>query len=344
MLDFSELPLIANIAVFGVCALIIAAAGVRIVTLGDQLADRTGLGEAFVGALMLGGATSLSGSVLSVAAALDGNTAIAISNCLGGIAAQSAFLGVADIVYRRANLEHAAASQANLSQGTLLAALLALPLMAYALPPWTIWHISPATIVLLMGYGAGLQLVKDAHEAPMWFPRRTEETRLDVPATENEALNLTSLIARFAVYAAALAGTGYVLSQSAPALAEDTALSGTLVGGIFTAVTTSLPELIVSISAVRQGALTLAIGNIIGGNSFDVLFLAFSDIAYLDGSLYAELTGQHVYLIALNILMTTVLLLGMLRRVKRGIGGVGFETVLLLIMYVGSFSLLAWLG
>lgn len=344
MLDFSELPLIANIAVFGVCALIIAAAGVQIVTLGDQLADRTGLGEALVGALLLGATTSLSGSVLSVAAALDGNTAIAISNCLGGIAAQSAFLGIADIVYRRANLEHAAASQANLSQGTLLAALLALPLMAYALPPWTIWHISPVTIVLLIGYGAGLQLVKDAHEAPMWFPRRTEETRLDVPAPENEALNLTSLIARFAVYAVALAGAGYALSQSAPALAEDTGLSDTLVGGIFTAVTTSLPELIVSISAVRQGALTLAIGNIIGGNSFDVLFLAFSDIAYLDGSLYAELTGQHVYLIALNILMTTVLLLGMLRRVKRGIGGVGFETVLLLIMYVGSFSLLAWLG
>ncbi|HZY65275.1 MAG TPA: hypothetical protein VFE21_05290 [Rubrobacteraceae bacterium] len=56
---------------------------------------------------------------------------------MGGIAAQTVFLSVADAVYRQANLEHAAASPANLSQGTLLVALLAIPLMAFAGPQMT---------------------------------------------------------------------------------------------------------------------------------------------------------------------------------------------------------------
>lgn len=85
----------------------------------DRLADKTGLGEAVVGALFLGGSTSLPGIVTSVTTAAGGHAELAISNAWGGIAAQTAFLGLADIVYPKANLEHAAASAANLSQGTL---------------------------------------------------------------------------------------------------------------------------------------------------------------------------------------------------------------------------------
>lgn len=95
----------------------------------DRLADKTGLGEAVVGALFLGGSTSLSGIVTSVTAAAGGYAELAISNALGETAAQTAFLSVADIVYRKANLEHAAASPANLTQGTLLLTLLTISLL-----------------------------------------------------------------------------------------------------------------------------------------------------------------------------------------------------------------------
>ncbi|MDP8939104.1 MAG: sodium:calcium antiporter, partial [Actinomycetota bacterium] len=77
------------------------------------------------------------GLVTSVTAAYSGSAELAISNAVGGIAAQTVFLSVADAVYRQANLEHAVASPANLSQGTLLVALLAIPLMAFAGPQMT---------------------------------------------------------------------------------------------------------------------------------------------------------------------------------------------------------------
>ncbi|MCS5573192.1 MAG: hypothetical protein NZ789_09670, partial [Pseudomonadales bacterium] len=69
IMDLDSWTLSQSIVVFSVCALVIAIAGTRITRVVDQLADRTGLGEATAGAVFLGAATSLSGSVLSVAAA-----------------------------------------------------------------------------------------------------------------------------------------------------------------------------------------------------------------------------------------------------------------------------------
>ena len=72
-------------------------------------------------------------------------------------------------------------------------------------------------------------------------------------------------------------------------------MSGSLVGGLFTSVVTSLPELVTVLAAVRVGALTLAVGDIVGGNTFDVLFLAAADLAYTEGSLYAAIDQRTVY-------------------------------------------------
>ncbi|MGB3554400.1 MAG: hypothetical protein WBA25_07155 [Jannaschia sp.] len=67
---------------------------------------------------------------MSRSAALAGDASLAFSNGLGGIAAQTAFIAVADIWHRRANLEHAAAELANLFQAAILMILLSLPVLA----------------------------------------------------------------------------------------------------------------------------------------------------------------------------------------------------------------------
>lgn len=131
-----------SILIFVICAGAIALVGTRMTKLSDRLADRTGLGEAIMmGAVFLGGSTSLSGIVTSVTAAASDHPSLAISNAIGGIAAQTVFLAIADLFYRRANLEHAAASVANLIQGTLLITLLSLPLLAIATPEIVVFSL-----------------------------------------------------------------------------------------------------------------------------------------------------------------------------------------------------------
>ncbi len=327
----------ALVAAFAGAALLISVAGVTVASRADVIADRTGLGEAIVGALILGGSTSLAGLVASVTAAWQGHPSLAISNAIGGIAIQTAFLAVADVTYRRANLEHAAASTTNLSFSALLIALLSLLLVATFGPDVTLLGVHPASVVLAVAYVAGLRLVGRVRRERMWSPRMTNLTVRDEPAADGGRAHSSAWIyGTFALAVAALAAAGYLVTQFGIAVADRTGLDDTAVGGLLVATVTSLPELVTTVTAVRRGALTLAVGGIIGGNAFDTLFLATSDVAYRSGSLYHRFNQQDLFVVALTILMTAVLLLGLLRRERAGVGRIGFESAFILVLYVGA--------
>ena len=109
-------------------------------------------------------------------------------------------------------------------------------------------------------------------------------------------------------------------------------------GTIFAGVANSLPELVTAIAAVRIGAVSLAVGDIIGGNAFEVMFLSAADF-FDEGSIYGAMTAGDRSTALIAMLMTGVLLLGLLRRQKAGPVRIGFESVLVLGLYVGSVVL-----
>ncbi|UEM02476.1 sodium:calcium antiporter [Skermanella rosea] len=341
LLDLSGFPLAGVIGIFVVCALAIAFAGTRLAGVADTLADRTGMGEIIAGALFVGGSTSLPGIITSMTTAGEGYAGLAIGNAVGGLTAQTTFLAVADLVYRRANLEHAAATLTGLVQGTLLVTMLTIPLLAMASPEITILGVHPASILLFVMYGFGLKLLSRVKEMPMWSPVMTDDTQDEAQEAEEDGdrrptLRLWTL---FGAYAAITAVAGYLIGEASIALVGLTGLSETAVGTVFTAVSNSLPELVTAIAAVRIGAVSLAVGDIIGGNAFEVLFLAAADIFYRSGSIYHRFTDENVFTTVLAILMTGILLLGMLRRQQQGIANIGFESALVLALYACSIVL-----
>jgi cation:H+ antiporter len=133
-INFTALSLPTIVLIFASASLVIAVAGTYLTKFADQIADITKLGEALVGALLLGAVTSLAGIVATMYAAIQGHPDLAISNAIGGIAAQTFFLAIADITYPKANLEHASASLSNLMYSVLLIGLLGL-LLFYLLSP-----------------------------------------------------------------------------------------------------------------------------------------------------------------------------------------------------------------
>lgn len=328
------------IVVLLLAGVLVAVAGARLVLVADRLADRTGWGEAIFGAVFIGATTSLPGLVTSVTAAANGFPELAVSNAIGGIAAQTAFLSIADIAYRKANLEHAAAEPENMIQGALLISLLALVLGTALTPPFSIWGIHPVTLVLPIAYVGGIRMIRDMRDRPMWRARRTRLTRPDVRAAPARGERVGGLWVQFALNVPVLVVAGWLIARAGESIALRTGLTETGVGALFTAVATSLPELFTAIAAVRAGALTLAVGNILGGNFFDTLFVAAADIAFRPSSIYHAASLSSLYLIALALLLTGVLLLGLLRREPHGIGNIGFESFLVLVIFVGGYVVL----
>lgn len=337
------LPLWGELLVFAATAGAIGLAGTKLARYADQVADRTGLGEALTGTVLLGAITALPGLTASVVAALDGRASLAISNALGGIAIQTVALAGADVAYPKANLEHAAASAPNLVQTLALVLLLTVTLTGFSGPDVTLGHVHPSTLLLVAFAAAAFWLVYLTRERPMWRPRETTLTVRDEPDPEYEKTSMVRLSLGVVGTGLVTALAGAAIEESAENLVVLTGIPEAVVGGLLLAGATSLPELVTSVSAVREGALTLAVSDIVGGNFFDVLFVAAADVAFIGGSLYHApgVGDREVFLVALTILLNLVLLGGLLHRQEGGPARIGVEGVLMIVLYLGGFLVLS---
>ncbi|MGM0769618.1 MAG: sodium:calcium antiporter [Pseudomonadota bacterium] len=335
--------LISSVIAFSIAAIVITVAGSRLARVADELADRTRMGEALFGIFLLAGVTSLPDFAATLSAALDSRPDLAMSNVMGSMAANLVFLGIADVIYRKANLEHAAASPTNLMLAALLIALLALPLLAIASPRISMLGVHPITPVVVAAYLFGLHLVRSTDSKPMWFPRHTRQT---VPDRPDPAIhgNLARAWVSFIALAAITGVAGWVLMGGAKVISDQSGLSDTLIGGLFTALATSSPELVTTIAAIRRGALTLAVSNIFGTNCFNMLVVASADVAYPGGSIYHDMAPIQMTWGLISILMTAILLMGMVRRQIYGIGRIGFESALILTVYTVALGIVVASG
>lgn len=340
MPEFQSLSLTFNTLAFIAAACVIAVSGWFLARAADRIADITKLGEAVTGALLLGAATSLPELATSIAAVVRNHPELAVSNAVGSIAAQTAFLAIVDISYRRANLEHAAASAANVMQGALLVTLLAMILVASGTPEFSLLGVHPMTVLMFATYAYGFRLVSLAHTHPMWRPKSTMETREDKPDARNARVRLAPQLWKLSALVPLVIASGWTLAETGVALADATGLTQTAVGAVFTGVASSLPELVTALAAVRQGALTLAVGGIIGGNAFDTLIVAVSDLAYRGGSVLHAIGGGAQFLVAVALLQAGFLLMGLMHRERHGIANIGTESVLILVIYVSAVVIL----
>jgi cation:H+ antiporter len=327
-------------AVFAVAAIVTVYASTKLAQAADILADRFGVGEALFGAVFFGAVTSLSGIVMTATVAHAQQPGLAYSNAVGGIAAQTVALAVIDLCYREANLEHAAASLPNLMFGLLLIVLLSLVLLIGLTPSWTVLGVHPACAMLLGAYGYGLRLVRQVDLEPAWRAHRTPETRIDVPEPDRSHHGTRALVISFAATGLLVSLCGWAIAHTASALVQQTELSDSVVGVLLMGGVNAAPEAITGIAAVRRGALTLAVAGVLGGNAFDVLNLVVGDIAYRDGSLFHAARAEQSFVTVLAITLTAIVLMGLVRRQPQGLAGIGFESVLLLVVYAGGMIVL----
>ncbi|MDG4795841.1 cation transporter [Micromonospora sp. WMMD1082] len=329
-------PLGWSIGVFLLAGVVTVLGSIRLVALGDTLADRTGWGEALFGAVFFGLATSLSGIVMTAVAAAGDQPQLGYGNAVGGIAAQTTAVAVADAFHRRANLEHAAASLSNLLFGALLIALLSLALLGSFAPDIAIAGLHPASYAMVGCYLGGLHLVRRAGASPPWQAVATAETLPDVPHEHGELDRRRSawLWRRFVLVGLLVAAGGWVIALAAENLLTVTGLSAGFVGASLMGAVNAVPETVTAVAAVRRGAPTLAIAAVLGGNSLDALNLVVGDIAYRGGSIYHAAGTEELFVTTTALFMTATLLGGLLVRQACGWGRLGFEGIVLLGTYV----------
>jgi cation:H+ antiporter len=140
----------------------------------------------------------------------------------------------------------------------------------------------------------------------------------------------------FLFSAAIVVVAAYKLAQYGDIIAVRTNLGGLVVGTIFLAGATSLPELIASISAFSAGAPNLAAGNFFGSNMVNVLLLALVDLIYYQVPLMQRMAITHTLTAVLSMLLMVLAIIFIMGDVDLKIAWVGIDSIVLILLYFGG--------
>jgi cation:H+ antiporter len=197
--------------------------------------------------------------------------------------------------------------------------------------------VSPAIVVIAIAYCAGVRLV--------YLDQRMAATGGGEHAPQEiEPPKITLLQAAlgFAGCALVIVLSGPYLANSAEKLAELTGLGRTFVGTTLVALTTSLPELVSMVVALRMNAPDLVIGNVFGSNAFNMLLLLPLDLITSE-PLLAMVSQRHVITCTASILATQIAVLGQLYQVESRKRLVDPDAWLVIVVVVAALALIYYL-
>ncbi len=329
---------------FLICVVIVIAASKVLSKYADVIAEKTGLGRAWVGAILLAGVTSLPELVSGVTAVtlLDAPN-LAIGGIVGSNMFNVTLIALMDVAYQPGSILSKA------QEGHILAAGLGILLMGLIASSQLIGSVFNGAgiggvsfvslgVVVLYMFGARL------------LGRFERRRAMEVLEQEAEVLHYDRISRRrtyltFTVAALIVVAAGVWLSSIAERISDETGLGRSFVGAVFLGVSTSLPEIAASLSAVRLGAIDLAIGNVLGSNLFNVTLLAIYDVFDGPKNFWAAMSPANALGALVSIMMTAVVIISLIYRASpRTPFRVQWDAVALLGMYLGGLGLLYIMG
>lgn len=322
---------------FALAAAAIFVAGSYLSRFADDIAEHTGLGRMLIGSILLAGTTSLPELTVDISAIRLQAADLAVGDLLGANLMNLLILAILDLTSHSRGRMLSPQSAAHALAGGISAALSCLVAVGLSLSPsWKAVALGGIGIPLwlvLGAYGLGIRLiyldqriaVRTAHEHGVVPPPSAVRT-------------LRAAVVGFLVCAVVILIAGPQLAHAADQLAQRSGLGGTFVGTTLLAMSTTLPELVTSLAALRLGAHELAIGNVFGSNAFNMILLIPLDLAQ-PGSLLAELSPTHALTCMTAVLATQIAVLGQVYRVERRRPLIEPDAWLLIAVVLGGLGL-----
>jgi len=341
----------ALVAIFVVAAAATWVAGIFLSRATDALDERLGLGEALGGAILLAITGSLPEIAITVAAVMAGNLGIAAGNLIGGMAVQTMVLVLCDrAVTGDRPLTFLVGSLVPVLEGGLVIAVSGIMLLGTMLPATAaLGPVSPASAAIVVVWVVGIALLDRVRRHEPWnvvmegsrSGRRHRRIPHPGAAKRVSTASTRSLVALFTATSAVILVAGVALESSGSGLADLLGINGVVFGATFLAAATALPEISTGLEAIRLGDHQLAMGDIFGGNAFQLTIFLLADL--LAGRpVLPEAGPENAWLGSLAIVMTTIFVAGILVRPRRRWAGLGIDSIVVTVVFVlGGVGLVA---
>ncbi len=325
-------PLLAVWLEFLGCVVLIGLSGPQLSRSGDVIADKTGLSGSWIGLALIAAVTSLPELVTGISAVtVAGTPDIAVGDVFGSCVFNLLILVVLDFlqreepVYRRARQGHVLSA----GYGIVLIGFAGMSLSLHGQgAALALGHIGIYTPVSLALYALAMRSLFS-------YEQSHREEYAEEVADRYPGLTLRGAILRYVGASVVVVAVGTALPFVGAHLADAMGWRRTFVGTLFVAAVTSLPELVVTVAALRIGALDMAIANLLGSNLFDMAVLAIDDIFFRKGPLLSYASPIHAVSAESAVIMTGIAIVGLLYRPQRRLlKTVGWVSLALFVMYL----------
>jgi cation:H+ antiporter len=329
--------------VFAVGAAATWAAGVFLSRATDVLDQRWKLGEAFGGMILLAISGTLPEIAITVSAAMAHRLDIAAGNLLGGIAVQTGVLIICDyFVTEKKPLSYLVGSLVPVLEASLVVGVTALAMLGALLPSTeAVVGVSPASIAIVVVWLFGLLVIQRVRNAPKWalemagsHPGRPHR-RMPHPTVRHPYHDMATwkIVLIFLGGSVITLGAGVTLQVSGTALASAYNIGGVIFGATALAVASALPEISTGITAARLGDNQLVMGDIFGGNSFQLTLFVVADLIAGKPTL-AVAGAQNSWLAGLGILVTMVYATSVIIRPEKNHFRIGIDSIIVFALLV----------
>ena len=344
MIESLSLPIL--LFIFGVCAVVIWFAGIKLSETADILSIHFGLGEALGGLILLAIVTNLPEIAITVSAALQNNLDLAIGNILGGIAIQTVVLVLLDVfgLGKKDPLTYRAASLVLVLEGLMVITVLTLVVVGNLLKPSNIYlGVSPIDLLIVLVWLLGIYMMGKARTDLPWhklgtLPNSQKEERGHSKKKKHDSAmkkgtRIQTVIFIFAVCSLLTLVAGVGLEVSGDVIAKQIGMTGVLFGATILAAATALPEVSTGLASMKLKDYQMAMSDIFGGNAFlPVLFMLAT---VLSGKSVLPLAHKtDIYLTGLGILLTIIYICGLMFRPRKQLFWMGVDSFLVIIVYL----------
>jgi len=321
---------------FLLCAAVIFFSGTKLAHYGDEMAELTGMGKAWFGLIMMASVTSLPELFVGISSASIIESAdFAVGDVLGSCAFNLAILSLLDVFSKKISL-FSVASQSHVLAGALGIVLFSFVGFGLFLPydfkliDW----IGISSVVFIGIYLVSIKLV---------YQYDKNHPTLGIPSKLEELQNKTSLkkvIFWYSINALIVIGAALLLPQFAEQISNQTGLNKSFIGTVLLAASTSLPEVAVSVAAIRMGAIDMAVGNLLGSNLFNIFILAIGNFFYRKGHILVDASESNIISVFSIITMTAIAIIGLTYQSKNKAFFLAWDTLLIVIMFIFNMVIL----
>ncbi len=288
------------------------------------IASRFGISQLVVGLTIVAMGTSAPEAAVSISAALKGNVGITIGNVLGSnILNIFIILGLTALLTKKT--VPVASSTIKNEMPFMIVIMLILLWMGYAGNEIARLEGAGLWIVFLLYLFYLFKMAKKGADKNS----KDNEGELSPREGEKKEKSMAMLVLFTAVGLALIVIGSSVTVDAATEIAKIIGLSERFIGLTIVALGTSLPELFTSVSAARKGKADIAIGNIVGSNVFNVLFVVGTSALITPVVFESKFIVDSIVAVAAGVLLWIFSFRG--RSLNRAEGG------LLLLGYLGYF-------